>query len=102
MIECTFVPQSRLNGAALRAVTGIEQVVVIDADISQLTVSTENVIASLYLIFTMKPVIGEPPLSGATQLIMTLSGYQVVVGAAGCAGTYAVKMLTKFEKMLKP
>jgi len=39
---------------------------------------------------------GEPPLSGAVQLITTLSGCQVVVGAAGCAGTYAVKMLTRF------
>jgi len=37
-VACTFVPHSRLNGAALRAVTGTVQVVAVDADISQLAV----------------------------------------------------------------
>jgi len=34
--------------------------------------------------------------------IITLSGFQVVVGAVGVAGTYAVRMLTVFENKLYP
>jgi len=45
-------------------------------------------------------MIGEPPLSGALQVIMTLSGLHVVIGADGCAGTWAERMLTTFENVL--
>jgi len=46
------------------------------------------------------PVIGEPPLSGALQVTITLSGLHIVVGADGCAGTWAERMLTTFENVL--
>jgi len=35
-VACTFVPQSRLNGAALSADTGTVQVVAVNDDMSQL------------------------------------------------------------------
>jgi hypothetical protein len=35
-VACTFVPHSRLYGAALSADTGTVQVVAVDADMSQL------------------------------------------------------------------
>jgi hypothetical protein len=50
----------------------------------------------------MYPVIGEPPLFGATQLIITSSGLQIVVGAFGCAGTCAVRMIAIFENYPYP
>jgi len=69
---------------------------------SQLTESAEKA-ESFYLIVTEYPINGEPPSSGATQLITTSSGTQVVIGASGCAGTYAVRIETVFEnKSLKP
>ena len=52
-VVCTFVPQSRLNGDALRAETGTVQLVAVDADISQFIDSIENVVASFCLIFTV-------------------------------------------------
>jgi hypothetical protein len=51
---------------------------------------------------TEYPVIGEPPLSGAFQVTMTLSGLHVVVGANGCAGTWAARILTTLEYVLYP
>jgi hypothetical protein len=57
-------------------------VVVVSAVISQLTLSAEKIV-SIYLIVTLKPVIGEPPSSGATHNITTSSGTQVVIGASG-------------------
>jgi len=57
---------------------------------------------SLSYIETVYPVIGEPPLSGVDQDIITLSGFHVVVGALGFAGTYAVRILTVFENSLNP
>lgn len=50
----------------------------------------------------MYEVIAEPPSSGATQFRITLSGLQVVVGLSGLAGIYDDRMLTVFEKKLKP
>ena len=35
-VACTFVPHSRLYGAALRANTGTVQLIAVDKDISQL------------------------------------------------------------------
>ena len=59
-----------------------------EADISQLASSTVKVEPSACLTDTVKPVMGDPPLSGDIQLTVTTSGYcdQDVVGAAGCAG----------------
>jgi len=42
-------------------------------------------------------VIGEPPLSGAVQEMITSSGIQVVVGALGTAGICAAKIATVLE-----
>jgi len=49
-VACTFVPHSRLYGAALRANTGTVQVVAVDEDMSQLAEWTVKVVASLCLI----------------------------------------------------
>jgi hypothetical protein len=67
-------------------VTGIVQVVAVDDEMSQFIKSTEKV-ASLYLIDTVNPVITEPPLSGDTHVIITLSGLHKVIGATGRAGS---------------
>lgn len=56
--------------------------VYVDVVISQLTVSAEKEL-SVYLIVTVYPVIGDPPLSGSIQVITTSSGTHVVTGAAG-------------------
>ena len=50
----------------------------------------------------MNPVIGEPPESGIVQLIITLSGIQIVVGGYGWSGIYAARIETVFENVLKP
>lgn len=52
---------------------------------SQLTLSTEK-ISSFCFIVKVKPVSGDPPLSGATQDITTSSGTHVVTGGYGYAG----------------
>jgi hypothetical protein len=74
----------------------VHVVVVID-DMSQFVRSTVKVASSLSLTDSVYPVIGEPPLSGADQVIMTSSGLHVVRGADGCVGTYAVRIDTMDE-----
>lgn len=56
------------------------------------------------LIKTVKLVIGDPPSSGAIQVIITssLTASKLVTGAAGFAGTYAAKIVTVLEKKLNP
>ena len=45
----------------------------------------------------------DPPLSGATQVIITLSGSHIVVGAIGVSGIWAAKILTAgLENALNP
>ena len=53
---------------------------------------------------TLKPVMGEPPLSGSDQFIVTISGDcdHCVVGAEGWAGSWAAKIETTFDKALNP
>jgi hypothetical protein len=98
----TLEPHSRLYGEALSDVTGTVHVVNIDEDISQFVASTENVDKSLCLIETVYPVIVEPPSSGGAHVSTTSSGFHVVTGAEGCAGTYAAIIVTILEKVLKP
>ena len=52
----------------------------------------------------MYPVIAEPPLLGATQLVTTLVPEIAVVGAAGVAGTAAAKVVitTSLDQTLNP
>ena len=57
------------------------QVTAVDADMSQFVSSSENVSWSLFLMVTMYPVMGEPPLSGAVHETITSSGLHVVTGA---------------------
>jgi len=57
--------------------------------------SVMNVLPLLCLIATVYAVIAEPPLNGATQLIVTLTFVFVdVVGAAGTLGMPAALMET--------
>ena len=67
----TLSPHSRVKGAARSIVTGIVQVVAVEAVISQLTESAEKVSSSDCLKDTLYPVTGDPPLSGSTQVTMT-------------------------------
>ena len=76
-----------MKGDALSNITGIVQVVLVEVDMSQFVSSSEKVVISPCLIEIVYPVITLPPLSGAIQVITTLSGNQVVVGATGWAGT---------------
>jgi len=55
----------------------------VDVLMSQLDRSAEYVVKSPCLIVTVYPVIGLPLLSGAVQVTITLSGYQIVFGATG-------------------
>ena len=58
---------------------------------------------SLCRIFTVYEVIGEPPLDGAAQLIVTLTlVFIVVVGAAGALGIDAALIDTSDESGPKP
>ena len=45
-----------------------------------------NVVPSLCRIYTVYPVIAEPPFAGATQVIITLAPEIEVVGADGVEG----------------
>ncbi len=58
----------------------------------------------LCLIFTLYPVITEPPSSGATQVIETLESEIEVVGAAGVLGavTGIVTMLPEADVLPQP
>jgi hypothetical protein len=58
------------------------QLVKVEEVISQLELSDYHS-DSVFLKVTLYPVIGEPPISGATQETTTLSGTQVVVGGLG-------------------
>ena len=65
--------------------------------------SVVNVVPSLWRIATMYAVITEPPLEGATQLIVTLTFVlAAVVGAAGTLGMAAALMATSDESVPKP
>lgn len=50
---------------------------------------------------TVKAVHGEPPSSTGVHVIstksLTKSGFQIVVGAASTAGTYAARIVASFE-----
>ena len=71
----------------MSVVTGIVQLVVVEADMLQSVIAVANLSSSAERILTMYPVIGEPPLSGATHATITLSGFHVVVGVYGYAGS---------------
>ena len=49
-----------------------------------------NVVPSLCRIFTVYPVIAEPPFAGATQFIITFEPEITVVGAAGTLGAIGI------------
>jgi hypothetical protein len=65
--------------------------------------SVVYVVPSLWRIATVYAVIAEPPLEGATQLIVTLTFvFTAVVGAAGTLGMAAALMATSDESVPKP
>jgi len=65
--------------------------------------SVVYVVPSLWRIATVYVVIAEPPLEGATQLIVTLTFvFTAVVGAAGTLGMAAALMATSDESVPKP
>lgn len=69
----------------------------------QFSVSNVNVCSSLYLIATLYELIAEPPLNGATQLIVTLTlEFTAVVGACGTLGMAAALMATEDESGPRP
>ena len=84
----TQSPDVKPYGAACR--TDIVTVQMVDETLQQ-TASVANVPATLRLIDTVYPVIAEPPVVGATQVIVTLvfELFQVD-GAAGTLGITAV------------
>jgi hypothetical protein len=45
---------------------------------------------------------GDPPLSGANQFIVTWSKLNMDCGAIGVSGIWAAKIVTELEKALKP
>jgi len=75
-------PKIRLNGNAVRMLSGIEHSVFALTyvwDPSQLTNSVENVLSN-FSMYKLYPVIGFPLSSGAFQLSTTLSAITVDVG----------------------
>lgn len=67
---------------------------------SQLVESSVYVKLSLYLITIMYAVIGDPLLSGQSQLITTLSPLIVEVGVLGFSGISAARIETEVELKL--
>jgi hypothetical protein len=47
-------------------------------------------------------IIGEPPLSGGVQDIVTVPALKLVVGAEGTFGFYAARIVTVFDMALNP
>ena len=72
-------------------------------DTLQFADSVVNVVPSLWRIATMYAVIAEPPLEGATQLIVTLMFVLTeVVGADGTLGLDAALTLNSDESSPRP
>ena len=72
-------------------------------DTLQFADSVVYVVPSLWRIATVYAVIAEPPLEGATQLIVTLTFvFTAVVGAAGTLGFAAALTLNSDESSPRP
>ena len=99
----TEAPQSKLKGAALSTVIGIEHAfaeTIPELLPSQFTVSGENVVSSLCRTKIMYELITEPPslsVEETSQLKSTRAPLIVVVGALGVPGIEEALMFTPSE-----